>query len=73
MFLAGADVAEFQTITDGETAAESVRAGQAIMDRIEALPFPMVAAIGGVCLGGGTRRRVPSLYRRENELTLFQS
>ena len=24
------------------------------MDRIEALPFPVVAAIGGVCLGGGT-------------------
>ena len=54
MFLAGADVAEFQTITDGETAAEAVRAGQAIMDRVEALPFPVVAAIGGVCLGGGT-------------------
>ena len=54
MFLAGADVAEFQTITDGEIAAEAVRAGQAIMDRVEALPFPVVAAIGGVCLGGGT-------------------
>lgn len=54
MFLAGADVAEFQTITDGESAAEAVRAGQAIMNRVEALPFPVVAAIGGVCLGGGT-------------------
>ncbi|GMR21760.1 MAG: fatty acid oxidation complex subunit alpha FadJ [Acidobacteriota bacterium] len=54
MFLAGADVAEFQTITDGEIAASAVRAGQAIMDRVEALPFPVVAAIGGVCLGGGT-------------------
>lgn len=53
MFLAGADVDEFQSITDGATAAEAVRAGQAIMDRIEALPFPVVAAIGGVCLGGG--------------------
>lgn len=54
MFVAGADVAELQSIADGEAAAEGVRAGQAIMDRIEALPFPVVAAIGGVCLGGGT-------------------
>jgi 3-hydroxyacyl-CoA dehydrogenase/enoyl-CoA hydratase/3-hydroxybutyryl-CoA epimerase len=54
VFIAGADIAEFQSIPDREAAAAGVRAGQAIMDRIEALPFPVVAAIGGVCLGGGT-------------------
>ncbi len=54
VFIAGADIAEFQSISDAATAAEGVRAGQAIMNRIEALPFPVVAAIGGVCLGGGT-------------------
>ena len=54
MFLAGADVSEFQGVRTAEEAEEAVRAGQAIMDRIEGLSFPVVAAIGGVCLGGGT-------------------
>ncbi len=54
MFLAGADVSEIQGVRTPEGAEKAVRAGQAIMDRIERLPFPTVAAIGGVCLGGGT-------------------
>jgi 3-hydroxyacyl-CoA dehydrogenase/enoyl-CoA hydratase/3-hydroxybutyryl-CoA epimerase len=54
MFLAGADVSEIRNVRTPEEADEAVRAGQAIMDRIERLPFPVVAAIGGVCLGGGT-------------------
>ncbi len=54
MFLAGADVAEIQNVRTPDDAENAARAGQAIMDRIESLPFPTVAAIGGVCLGGGT-------------------
>ena len=54
VFNAGADVSEIGSVTDSDAAAEAVRAGRALMDRIEALPFPVVAAIGGVCLGGGT-------------------
>ena len=54
MFLAGADVSEIREVRTAAEAEEAVRAGQAVMDRIEALPFPVVAAIGGVCLGGGT-------------------
>ena len=54
VFNAGADVSEIGSVTDSDAAAEAVRTGQALMDRIEALPFPVVAAIGGVCLGGGT-------------------
>jgi 3-hydroxyacyl-CoA dehydrogenase / enoyl-CoA hydratase / 3-hydroxybutyryl-CoA epimerase len=54
MFLAGADVSEIQKVRTAEEAEEAVSAGQAVMDRIERLSFPVVAAIGGVCLGGGT-------------------
>jgi 3-hydroxyacyl-CoA dehydrogenase/enoyl-CoA hydratase/3-hydroxybutyryl-CoA epimerase len=54
MFLAGADVNEIRGVRTGDEAEKAVAEGQAIMDRIERLPFPVVAAIGGICLGGGT-------------------
>ena len=54
VFNAGADVSEIGSISDADLAGEAVRAGQALMNRVERLPFPVVAAIGGVCLGGGT-------------------
>lgn len=53
-FLAGADIsliAAMQTEADGARGAE---AGQMIYNKIEDLPFPTVACIHGVCLGGGT-------------------
>jgi 3-hydroxyacyl-CoA dehydrogenase / enoyl-CoA hydratase / 3-hydroxybutyryl-CoA epimerase len=54
VFLAGADLSEIRTVSAADEAEAAAAAGQAIMDRIEALPFPVVAAIGGICLGGGT-------------------
>lgn len=54
VFLAGADLSEIRSVTTPAEAEAAVAAGQAIMDKIEALPFPVVAAIGGICLGGGT-------------------
>ena len=54
IFLAGADVSEIRDITDSDRATSAVHSGQAIMDRVARLPFPVIAAIGGVCLGGGT-------------------
>ncbi len=53
-FLAGADIsliAAMQTEADGARGAE---AGQMIFNKIEDLPFPTVACVHGVCLGGGT-------------------
>ena len=52
-FCAGADVDEFPNATTHELAAEGSRVGHGLFGRIAALPFPTVAAINGVCLGGG--------------------
>src|SRR5919201_3262069 len=51
-FAAGADIEEFPGITR-ERAVEGSRAGHELFARIRALPFATVAAVNGVCLGGG--------------------
>jgi 3-hydroxyacyl-CoA dehydrogenase / enoyl-CoA hydratase / 3-hydroxybutyryl-CoA epimerase len=53
-FIAGMDVEEIATFTDAFKAAEGARFGQAVFQKIAALPVPSAAAIGGACLGGGT-------------------
>lgn len=55
-FSAGADIAEFsQTIKQGADAAVKafVRRGQAMTARLEAYPKPLIAAVNGICFGGG--------------------
>lgn len=53
MFTAGADIQAIHDITDPELAAKLARGGQQLFSQIESLPFPTVAAINGVCVGGG--------------------
>ncbi len=51
-FAAGADITEFPGIT-AERARQGGVAGHALFGRLRALPFPTLAAINGVALGGG--------------------
>lgn len=51
-FVAGADVAAMRTMTPLEAEAFSVRAHR-LFERLEALPIPTIAAVGGFALGGG--------------------
>ena len=53
-FVAGADVDAIAGLTDPALARTLVRRGQAAFARLAALAAPTVAAIDGVCLGGGT-------------------
>ncbi len=62
-FVAGADVREFERITDEVQAAELARTGQRVLASLAALPFPSVALIHGYCLGGGLELALACTYR----------
>lgn len=53
-FIAGADVEAIGAIEDVAQVETLVRRGQAAYVRLAALPCATVAAIDGICLGGGT-------------------
>lgn len=53
-FIVGADVEEIARLASGEEAERKSNYGQTLFTRLEALPFPVVAAVSGTCLGGGT-------------------
>jgi 3-hydroxyacyl-CoA dehydrogenase/enoyl-CoA hydratase/3-hydroxybutyryl-CoA epimerase len=62
-FIAGADIKDFtaiQSALEGETLS---RSGQAMLDRLEAVRAPVVAAIHGSCLGGGLEAALACRYR----------
>ncbi len=52
-FVAGADINEINEITDADHAMQLARAGQGVFNKIEKAKKPFIAAINGVCLGGG--------------------
>ncbi|MEQ1649323.1 MAG: 3-hydroxyacyl-CoA dehydrogenase NAD-binding domain-containing protein [Hyphomicrobiaceae bacterium] len=52
-FIVGADVREFEQLTDERTVIENIRNANALLDKIEKLPVPVVCTIHGFCLGGG--------------------
>jgi 3-hydroxyacyl-CoA dehydrogenase/enoyl-CoA hydratase/3-hydroxybutyryl-CoA epimerase len=52
-FIAGADITMLESISSAEEGERAARAGHKVMNRIEAFPKPVVAAIHGVALGGG--------------------
>ncbi len=51
-FIAGADIKEFTELQSADAEAMA-KYGQALFDRLENFPKPIIAAINGACLGGG--------------------
>ncbi len=62
-FVAGADIQQFVRLRSAEEAEALSRAGQAAFDRLERSRVPFVAAIHGVCLGGGLELALACRYR----------
>lgn len=52
-FIAGADISMIDRCHSAQAAEALARQGQEVMASIASLPFPVVAAIHGACLGGG--------------------
>ncbi len=51
-FIAGADINQFTTM-DQTSGAEVIQYAQSVFSSLETYPKPVIAAINGVCLGGG--------------------
>lgn len=51
-FIAGADITEIQKLTP-LSARKFAQLGQTVIDRLQRLPIPVIAAVNGYALGGG--------------------
>ena len=70
-FIAGADIRVLAGIPSSREGTEMALRGQAIFNKIEACPKPVIAAINGVCLGGGLELAMCCHIRRAAEAARF--
>lgn len=62
-FISGGDVKELDSIRDERQALEMARRMRATLDRLPALPMPVVAIVNGPAIGGGAEVAVACDYR----------
>src|SRR5687768_2497635 len=63
VWVAGADIEEFLEIETASQAEAMSRDGHALLERLEKLRTPVVAAMNGACLGGGLEAALACAYR----------
>src|SRR3984893_5056643 len=69
-FIAGADISELATVTAVE-AEQSSHFGQEVLDLVENLGKPVIAAINGFALGGGCETAMACTIRVASETAKF--
>lgn len=62
-FIVGADIREFEQMTTEAAVIDAISPVNAMLDRIEKMPVPVVAAFHGVCVGGGLELVLACHYR----------
>jgi 3-hydroxyacyl-CoA dehydrogenase/enoyl-CoA hydratase/3-hydroxybutyryl-CoA epimerase len=62
-FVVGADIREFEEYARKDQVLDAILGGHRVFDALAALPCPTVAAIHGVCMGGGTEMSLACRYR----------
>ncbi|KAG7331809.1 hypothetical protein KOW79_005778 [Hemibagrus wyckioides] len=62
-FIAGADINLIKACKTAEEVTSMLQGGQKMFEKIEKSPIPIVAAINGVCLGGGLEFAIACQYR----------
>lgn len=67
MFTAGADVNLIEQIDSPSVGTKIAREGQTLFSEITKLPCPSIAAISGVCVGGGYELALACTYRIATE------
>lgn len=66
-FVVGADINEFVALQSREEVMALVRSGQELVNRLEFIGKPTVAAIHGTCLGAGLEAALACTYRVATE------
>lgn len=69
-FAAGADISQFRSMRAMEGHRFALR-GQAVFNRIESLPKPVIAAVNGFALGGGCELALACHLRTASESATF--
>jgi 3-hydroxyacyl-CoA dehydrogenase/enoyl-CoA hydratase/3-hydroxybutyryl-CoA epimerase len=62
-FIVGADIKEFEGFGRAGTVQDALENGQRVFQRLSQLRCPTVAAIHGVCMGGGTELALACRFR----------